>query len=62
MEEMTTKILLVGASGALGGHTPSELVSRGADVRAPVGASSGMVLKASSDPRGVSDDSGPVLA
>ena len=35
---MTRKILLVGASGTLGGHTLSELLSRGADVRALVRA------------------------
>jgi len=35
---MTRKILLVGASGTLGGHTLRELVSRGADVRALVRA------------------------
>jgi uncharacterized protein YbjT (DUF2867 family) len=35
---MTRKILLVGASGTLGGYTLSELVSRGADVRALVRA------------------------
>jgi uncharacterized protein YbjT (DUF2867 family) len=35
---MSRKILLVGASGTLGGHTMSELVSRGADVRALVRA------------------------
>ena len=35
---MPRKILLVGASGTLGGHTLSELVSRGSDVRALVRA------------------------
>ena len=36
---MTRKILLVGASGTLGGQTLSELLRRGADVRALVRAS-----------------------